>query len=321
MANLSAFGGAQPITPGGLVELGYQSTNRVNVAVSATTQATATELVGTTVVCDGSPVNIEFQTCIACATGEGVIFSLWVDGAFHSYFNGNTNSQTGRNTMAMDIRLTPQAGSRTFSVRWHRWTGTTLTTSSVSNAILRISKIVQQNDGLKPFWTPPLVTQLPSNPTVGDTVIYAADATNGVYWNLYYDGIGTYPWKFVGGAPMEAYASGSQATTSTSPVAIGGPTMVVPLTGSYTYGIEGDVLCSAGIAITYQRLSVGGVAKMDAWTGTDVNGYLTRAAAQFNDTDVVTAGATVSHLSASPTGANVGFYSRRIRMTPIRVSA
>ena len=121
---------------------------------------------------------------------------------------------------------------------------------------------------------------------------------------------------------MEAYVSGSQATTSTSPVAIGGPTMTVPLTGKYVFGLEGEVLVASGSpVITYQRLSVGGTGKMDVWRETGVNGYLTRAAGQFSDTVAVTAGQTASHLSASPVGANVGFYNRRIRMTPIMVAA
>jgi hypothetical protein len=128
---------------GGLVELGYQFTDRTNVAVSQTTLANATELVSTTVVCDGSPILIEFQCCVACASGEGVLFGVWVDGTFDSTFEANTNNQVLRMAYAQSKRVTPSAGSHTISIRWWRWTGSTLLTSLTGNAVLRVSKIVQ----------------------------------------------------------------------------------------------------------------------------------------------------------------------------------
>jgi hypothetical protein len=195
VANVSAFTGAMPVIPGGTVELGYQSTDRTNVAVSQTTQANATELVSTTVICDGSPILIEFECCIACATGEGVQIGVWVDGVYNSNFEANTNNQVLRLAYAQSRRITPAAGSRTISVRWWRWTGSTLQTSLTGNAVLRVSKIVNQNDGLKPFWTPPVVTQLPSQATEGDQVLlYSSSPYAGYQTHQYASG----SWRTLG---------------------------------------------------------------------------------------------------------------------------
>lgn len=255
MANLSAFGGAQPITPGGLVELGYADSD-ANLAITATTAAgmdnISPEL---TVVCDGGPIMVEFfcagarATIDASGTSDALSFALKVDGSVEEErlgTVGNVSSGYGSLTpIKLSHRLTPTAGSHTFRI------GGWVTNASRSGYIgggtpyppswIRVSKIVQQNDGLKPFWTPPLVTQLPSNPTVGDTVIYAADATNGIYWNLYYDGIGSYPWKYVGGPPLHDFTNsgfGFTSTSFTTDTVYTGYT--IPLAGDYT--VETTVL-------------------------------------------------------------------------------
>jgi len=169
---------------GGLVELGHQSTNRTNVAVIATSQATATELVETTVVCDGSPILIEFECCIACVTGEGVQFGVWVDGTFNAGFIGNTNNQTGRLPFTPQLRITPSAGSHTISIRWWRWTGNSLLTSQTGLAVLRVSKIVQATQW--PALTSGVIvcTSLtrPAAPTVG-TFIFETDTLNLYVWD------------------------------------------------------------------------------------------------------------------------------------------
>jgi hypothetical protein len=246
MANLSAFGGAQPITPGGLVELGYSEITST-VTISSTSFSSPNLVIsGPTVVCDGSPVMIEFsgRTYVAQDT---MYFSLYRDGAELKRYWASRATGTGISnyeTITALFRDTPSAGSHTYSLYAHNATSTTnavFVGAGSPNPFLRVSKIVQQNDGLKPFWTPPLVTQLPTNPTVGDTVIYAADATNGVYWNLYYDGIGSYPWKYVGGSGIHS-ASGSypglQGTGSYADVT-SGATVTAPLDGDYLVGFSG----------------------------------------------------------------------------------
>lgn len=84
--------------------------------------------------------------------------------------------------------------------------------------------------------TPPIVTALPANPQFGDVVTYIADATNGVAWNLQYDASGTYPWKFIGGAPLSASTTSgtsSYSGTSFALAASGNLSVSLPLAGDY----------------------------------------------------------------------------------------
>lgn len=61
-----------------------------------------------------------------------------------------------------------------------------------------------------------LTTTLPTSPTVGEVIIYEANAANGVMWMLVYDGVGSYPWKFVGGGSLFAQWTAGFSTSSTS---------------------------------------------------------------------------------------------------------
>lgn len=88
---------------------------------------------------------------------------------------------------------------------------------------------------------PQIVTTLPASPSVGDVVIYTADATNGVYWTLYYDGVGTYPWKYIGGPKMFARFQGSVSGSKLGHTGAfygtflpSSPQITVPLQGDYT---------------------------------------------------------------------------------------
>ena len=127
---------------GGLVELGYQSTNRTNLVISATTQATAVELVSTTVVCDGSPILIELDMGVAVNAGEYIAVNVFVDGTATYGFTGSLNA-AGRQSYSPTARITPAAGSRTISIRWYRWGGSTLSSYIEGDVVLRVSKIVQ----------------------------------------------------------------------------------------------------------------------------------------------------------------------------------
>lgn len=98
--------------------------------------------------------------------------------------------------------------------------------------------------------TPPIVTALPSNPQFGDVVTYIADATNGVAWNLQYDATGTYPWKFIGGAPWMEYAAGGNVAGATSSYTLlTGYTVALP--GDYMVTVEVGFAISTTAAATY----------------------------------------------------------------------
>jgi hypothetical protein len=256
MANLSAFGGAQPITPGGLVELGYGQTTS-NTLINNATAGTGTEVIApVTVVCDGSPILVEFfspEARPSTTANDEMNISLFEDSSEKIRSWGrNYNGAGGFNNKPayLSVRLTPSAGSHTYGVKAYVTDaaragsvgGGTGTSTTSAPCFLRVSKIVQQNDGLKPFWTPPLVTQLPTNPTVGDTVMYAADATNGVYWNLYYDGLGSYPWKYVGGPPLYDEGGSYQAITSASYVDLTGVTLNTTLAGDYDVRLDAQLV-------------------------------------------------------------------------------
>jgi hypothetical protein len=112
-----------------------------------------------------------------------------------------------------------------------------------------------------------LVTVLPTGATVGDTCAYVADNTNGVVWNLIYDGQGSYPWKYLGGPPLAAYAAAAVTTASTTyatPTS-GQLTMSLPLAGDYD--IWGEAFLHHGTAAAQFAWSyaVGALAASDNW--------------------------------------------------------
>ena len=248
MANVSSFSGAMPVIPGGTVELGYAEITS-SVTISSTTAGSGTTIFSDlSFVSDGSPILVELfspQARPSLSANASITVSLYLDGSEHTRTWARHRTAAGTNgdnhPLHLSRRITPSAGSHTVSVKAYASTGSgsfgagTGTSTTDAPAFLRVSKIVQQNDGLKPFWTPPVVTQLPSQATVGDQVIYAADATNGVYWSLYYDGIGTYPWKFVGGSgattTTTAYPASSYPSSFTS--LNSGPAWIPPLAGDY----------------------------------------------------------------------------------------
>lgn len=338
MANVSSFSGAMPVIPGGLVELGYsQITSNVTVAGSSygTTNPT-TVIPALTVVCDGSPVIVEFWAPYVNVAVAGGYTNI------HLVQDGTTVSRLATLYDAAGIdahpvhamyRITPSAGSHTFAITAS--TNGTATASSVAagsaggaeNApptFLRISKILQPNNGLKPFWTPPIVTQLPTNPSVGDQVIYAADATNGVYWKFYYDGLGTYPWKFIGGSALGSTPVVSTVTTTSTTAAslTGGPSYVIPLAGDYRihYG--------CGL---YNNSAITSVA-VPFWNGAALPGYGLTDAEIANQTTTFESASAVAMSTLNAAGntlelryrvdGGTGSFTRRfMQATPVRVKA
>ena len=110
----------------------------------------------------------------------------------------------------------------------------------------------------------PVVTSLPTGVPDGFQVIYTADDTNGVEWQLRYDA-GTAAWRFIGGAPLHAEVTTEQTTASTSYAALttAGPSIAVPLAGTYVIetGCRGHVDTNAGFCgMSYD---IGGTAASD----------------------------------------------------------
>lgn len=199
----------------------------------------------------------------------------------------------------------------------------------VTNFIIKAYPDIPRS-GLASGFTPPIVSTLPSNPQFGDMVTYAADATNGVYWTLYYDASGTYPWKFVGGAPLTSSAVGTYTTPPVGPTTTyinsgltGSPVITAPLAGDYFTTVSADAKTSnttaaPGLFISYAS------ATPASWDGSDSlsgGGAATSYPLGANKRGTVTAAS--QSIAIVWTNANISgtcsFYSVYMSATPIRV--
>lgn len=173
--------------------------------------------------------------------------------------------------------------------------------------------------GMTATFTPPIVTSLPLVPQFGDQVVYAADATNGVYWLLQYDASGTYPWKFIGGPPLVDVVAGGSATASPSYVALSGPTRSIVLPGDYD--ISASFSASyAGNGAAGMGVQIGAGSDEDyAWGITASPGYNTTHVGTYRKT--VSSAVTLTSKVKSPQSVSVTFFERVLRTTPVRVKA
>ena len=177
--------------------------------------------------------------------------------------------------------------------------------------------------GMTATFTPPIVTSLPLVPQFGDQVVYAADATNGVYWLLQYDASGTYPWKFIGGAPFHSDLAASTTASAGAPASGGSPSVAIALPGSYVtrYGClatPGAVV--AGHYCAIQPAFAGAVISIDHELGfSGVGSYFPMT----GERAITFASAgTLSLFYRSDAAAGTSSFIRRyINATPIRVKA
>ena len=161
--------------PGGLVELGY-SQIASNVTVNNATAGTGVEVIAPlTVVCDGGPVLVEFFTTAlqpSNTAGDELTVSLFQDSSEKVRYWGYATSQATNNGFrpaSLSYRVTPTAGSHTFSVKAFvtnaARTGVVAagnTTTGNAPAFLRVSKILQASQLLVTQSNAPIVTSLPS---------------------------------------------------------------------------------------------------------------------------------------------------------------
>ena len=142
---------------GGLVELGYgQATS--NTTINNATAGTGTEVIApVTVVCDGSPILVEFyspEVRPSTTANDEINISLFEDssekirswGRNYNGGGGAINKPT-----SLSVRLTPSAGSHTYGVKAYVTNaartgsvgGGTGTSTTSAPCYLRVSKIVQ----------------------------------------------------------------------------------------------------------------------------------------------------------------------------------
>ena len=170
--------------PGGLVELGYsQITSSVTIASTSFTTPT-TIIPDVTVVCDGSPIMVEFyapQTAISSGQSQ-IVFALWEDGAekyryWQLKVNPTGSTGTDYDGVKAEVRLTPSAGLHTYRVVGisspaNNAVITGSGTTSNSPAFLRVSKIIQASQLLVTQSNAPIVTSLPSGNLVTGQEVY-----------------------------------------------------------------------------------------------------------------------------------------------------
>lgn len=237
-------------TSGGLVELAYKEQTFTN-SITATTAATAQTLMGAvTVVCDGSPIELEVFLAGArpdtAAGNRQLYLTLLIDGSrVLDQFGLVITPAAGDVYRPTTIkrRMIPTAGVHTYEVRAYVDAGTGFIESgSTANrpmSYIRVNRIVQASQFIVPLASAPLVTSLPSAPIDGQEIRYVADATNGVIWNLRYRAASSsaYKWEFVGGAPLSASTisgiTGTISSTSFVSASGGNISVSLPLAGDY----------------------------------------------------------------------------------------
>lgn len=205
--------------PGGLVELGENSTNRTNVAVTGTSTSNATELVATTIVCDGSPILVEFQCGMSITSGEYLSFGVWIDGVYTTTFEGSL-AVAGRSPISAWARLTPTSGTKAISIRWWKWSGSTSTSYIEGMCRVRVSKVIQASQLLVTQSNAPIVTSLPAgNLVTGQEVDLYVTSPYAGYQRYKWNGSA---WYIIG----DSRAGGNWQTWN--------PTVTQP--GNITYG-------------------------------------------------------------------------------------
>jgi hypothetical protein len=335
-------------TSGGLVELGYRETTFTNT-ITATTAATAQTLMGAvTVVCDGSPIELEVFLAGArpdtAAGNRQLYLTLLIDGSrvldqFGLVITPSAGDVFRPTTMRK--RLTPTAGVHTYEVRAYVDAGTGFiesgSTPTRNASYIKVNKIIQASQFIVPLASAPLVTSLPSVPIVGQEVRYVADATNGVYWNLHYDGLGTYPWKFIGGRELTSMVLANQGVglTTNTYIDLGtvGPQITVPLAGDYRIewgsnaSLNAGVSTVAGMGIKFGSASAPANANPETrWVAhigqpTTSGGAIRAAISNFDIATDVAASTLIKAQYFHNNGNIAAFAYRSLSIVPIRVKA
>lgn len=99
----------------------------------------------------------------------------------------------------------------------------------------------------------------------GRRVLYVADKTNGLLWDLAYIGEGTLPWSKVGGPALFAEVTTEQTTASKTYVNLTtvGPSITVPLKGDYDVEVGCRYWNGSANDYGYMSYAIGGTAATD----------------------------------------------------------
>lgn len=169
-------------------------------------------------------------------------------------------------------------------------------------------------------------TSLPSTPARGDIAQYIADSSKGVIWQFTYDGVGEFPWKFVGGPPLSNEVETEQTTKETTfaNLATEGPFITIPLAGDYDIVIA--ALMTNTVANSHSRMSysIGGTAAStaDMMDALDAGNAFTVANNFREKRKNFPSAATklVMKYAQAGVAGEAKFANRYIRATPVRVA-
>jgi len=168
---------------------------------------------------------------------------------------------------------------------------------------------------------------LPSSPAAGDEYYYVADSTNGVIWHLRYKD-GTNKWEFVGGAPLAGVQNTGTSSTFTSTTYIydlttaDGPSVTVPLTGTYRMEFGYDVSISSNNQTAVMGLHTSSTANTGLITGAElsvepINSGRTVTSAKFVHYYSLSAGTIYAQFKV--TGGTATVTNRWIAITPSKL--
>jgi hypothetical protein len=156
----------------------------------------------------------------------------------------------------------------------------------------------------------------------GDEAYVEVDATNGVYWHLRYVAIqpAGRKWVFIGGPPLVSEINTSEATSSTTYVALAtpGPTITLPRGGDYD--VEHGCRAAAGVAegaLHSYDIGATGAADADAAHGAVVATVGPSTLVHRKRKAGLTAVALTSKYHTG--GSSVTFGPRFMAVTPVRI--
>lgn len=165
-----------------------------------------------------------------------------------------------------------------------------------------------------------LVTALPNIAGKGDHCAFIADATNGVVWDLVFDGEGSFPWKKIGGPPLMNRKNNATARNNEAYGTLAEPNEItVPLTGDYDITIAGKMFTNAATRIGFLSYKVGATAANDEWAieAFDSAGSVTAVDSLTTRQTGVAKSAVIQ--DAARTVGEIQYSRRRLFVDPVRV--
>jgi len=320
-----------------LGELAYAEAT-ASVSIAATTEVGATVIVtAPPIVCDGATaILVEFQAySLINPSANNTVLYLFQDGVsigrwdYQPLLAGGTPGAAVRTAR----RLTPSAGTHTYSVRGSVSGGTaTLAAgpggaSTDTPAFIRITTASPISNAPAGALLPVQYgTSLPTSPVDGQEAILVDSLTNPTYqWRFRYNANSTspYKWEFVGGPSVLARVDVSENTASNTPVdlATPGPTFTAPRDGEYLihYSAQGT---NSTVNSNVLALFINGSNPAD--TGQSQLAIFVPVAGTYFVSGQLTkfaiTGTRVIQLKYQANAGTATFLRRVLQVTPVRVS-